>query len=122
MDLRDVSSFTNLDQFLLLFAALIHDLDHPGHSNMFEIESKSKMACLYNDQSVIENNSMAQAYELVYQVDLFSDLSADVQSTLRTRCVEMVLATDISPPSGKDRALLMQSKWDDAFQSAGNKR
>jgi hypothetical protein len=114
-DLRDVNSFTDLDHFVLLFSALIHDLDHPGHTNLMEIQSKSKLARLYNDQSVIENNSISVSYSLAYEVNLFSDLEDGLQSSLRERSIELVLATDISPPSGKDRALLINAKWNAAF-------
>ena len=114
-DLVDSSSFDEFDQFILLFSAIIHDLHHPGHTNMVEIESRSPLARLYNDQSVIENNSLAKAYELVDSIQLFDGLTKEKQFEVRIRVVEMVLATDISPPTGKDRATLMASKWNAAF-------
>ena len=114
-NLRDSSTFTDIDQFILLFSAVIHDAHHPGHTNMVEIQSNSKLARLYNDQSVIENHSLAIAFDLAQQVQLFSDINETTRTTIRSRTVEMVLATDISPPSGKDRALLMTSKWRNAF-------
>ena len=119
-DLKDLESFDDFDVFVLLFSALIHDLDHPGHSNMMEISNNSKMARLYNDQSVIENNSICIAYNLVHDINLFSDLTTEMQGMLRTRCVELVLATDISPPSGKDRAMLVEAKWNAMVQAMGN--
>jgi len=114
-ELRDSSSFDHLDQFVLLFSAVIHDLHHPGHSNMFEIQSNSELARLYNDQSVIENHSLSVGFDLVKEAELFLELSTEIQNSIRARTVEMVLATDISPPSGKDRALLMSVKWAAAF-------
>jgi hypothetical protein len=114
-DLTHSSSFEELDQFILLFSAVIHDLHHPGHTNMVEIESRSPLARLYNDQSVIENNSLSKAYELVDSIQLFEGLTKEKQFEVRSRVVEMVLATDISPPTGKDRATLMAAKWDCAF-------
>ena len=38
----------------IVFAALCHDLGHTGHSNLFEINSMSKLAIRYHDKSVLE--------------------------------------------------------------------
>ena len=36
----------------LIFSGLCHDLNHTGFSNLFEINSLSKLARMYNDKSV----------------------------------------------------------------------
>ena len=114
-DLKDASTFTKEEHFALLFSALVHDLDHPGHTNMFEIESKSKLARMYNDQSVLEMHSISLSFELADRVALFANVAESVQRSLRKRIVEIVLATDIGPPSGRDRGILVKAKWDQAF-------
>jgi hypothetical protein len=127
--LRDLATdaftaFTAGERFALLFAALVHDLDHPGHTNMFEIERASALARLYNDQSVLEMHSISLAYELADGCNLFAGLrdgsgsdgdGASARRVLRARVVEIVLATDIGPPSGSDRGALVKFKWDKAF-------
>ena len=40
----------------LMVSSLCHDLDHPGHTNAFEVNSGSDLALLYNDTSVLENH------------------------------------------------------------------
>lgn len=45
-----------------LYAALMHDVDHTGRNNMFEINSASKLAIRYNDDSVLENHHSARAF------------------------------------------------------------
>ena len=38
----------------MLVAALAMDIDHPGHTNSFHVNSRSEYAILYNDRSVLE--------------------------------------------------------------------
>jgi hypothetical protein len=49
----------------LLISAAAHDVDHPGHNNLFEIKTKSKLATLYNDQAVLENHHAATFFFLL---------------------------------------------------------
>jgi len=42
----------DLDKFTLIFSGLCHDVAHTGRTNLFEINSLSKLAIRYNDQSV----------------------------------------------------------------------
>ena len=57
--LSNVSLFhrylTRLDVFSLLVAAIGHDVGHNGLSNQYHTISRSKLALLYNDSSVLEN-------------------------------------------------------------------
>ena len=46
---------THVEKFALLVAALSHDLDHPGVNNAFLVNTKDRLATLYNDSSVLEN-------------------------------------------------------------------
>merc|ERR1712216_734150 len=45
-------------QFSFLFAALIHDVDHKGVSNMQLSLELDPLAILYNDQSIAEQRSL----------------------------------------------------------------
>ena len=38
----------DLDEFSLLFSALVHDTDHTAKTNMFEVNSSSKLANRYH--------------------------------------------------------------------------
>jgi len=38
-----------LDEVAALLAAIIHDVDHPGRTNAFLINSNDQLALLYND-------------------------------------------------------------------------
>jgi len=45
----------DMEIFTLLISGLAHDVCHDGHNNIFHINSKSEIAMLYNDISVLEN-------------------------------------------------------------------
>jgi len=61
----DVCRITTFDIAALILSAAAHDVDHPGHNNLFEIKSKSKLATLYNDQAVLENHHAATFFFLL---------------------------------------------------------
>ncbi|CAF4687045.1 unnamed protein product, partial [Rotaria sp. Silwood2] len=45
--------FTQLEITALLFAAVIHDFEHPGLNNNYLVKTKSDLALIYNDFSVL---------------------------------------------------------------------
>ena len=47
---------SNVSQAALLFAGLMHDVDHPGRNNDFLKNSLNLIAIQYNDQSVISGS------------------------------------------------------------------
>lgn len=86
------------ERFLLLTAALVHDVDHPGNDNQWEIKTNSKLAQKYNNVSVLENNSIDVTARLLDQPELniFSSLGPKAEKDARKRIVSLVLATDFS--------------------------
>ncbi|XP_065212177.1 3',5'-cyclic-AMP phosphodiesterase isoform X2 [Planococcus citri] len=92
------SVFTPLEVCAALFAATIHDVDHPGLTNQFLINSSSELALMYNDESVLENHHLAVAFKLLQNegCDIFLNLSKKQRQTLRKMVIDMVLSTDMS--------------------------
>ncbi|XP_077412877.1 3',5'-cyclic-AMP phosphodiesterase 4B-like isoform X2 [Vanacampus margaritifer] len=90
--------FTDLEVLAAIFAAAIHDVDHPGVSNQFLINTNSELALMYNDESVLENHHLAVGFKLLQQdnCDIFQNLSKKQRQTLRRMVIDMVLATDMS--------------------------
>uniref|UniRef100_A0A8B9BB19 Phosphodiesterase n=1 Tax=Anser brachyrhynchus TaxID=132585 RepID=A0A8B9BB19_9AVES len=54
--------FTDLEIMAAIFASAIHDVDHPGVSNQFLINTNSELALMYNDESVLENHHLAVGF------------------------------------------------------------
>ncbi|XP_022412910.1 cAMP-specific 3',5'-cyclic phosphodiesterase 4A isoform X2 [Delphinapterus leucas] len=90
--------FTDLEILAALFAASIHDVDHPGVSNQFLINTNSELALMYNDESVLENHHLAVGFKLLQEdnCDIFQNLSKRQRQSLRKMVIDMVLATDMS--------------------------
>ncbi|XP_030629150.1 cAMP-specific 3',5'-cyclic phosphodiesterase 4B isoform X1 [Chanos chanos] len=90
--------FTDLEILAAIFAAAIHDVDHPGVSNQFLINTNSELALMYNDESVLENHHLAVGFKLLQgeNCDIFQNLSKKQRQTLRRMVIDMVLATDMS--------------------------
>lgn len=90
--------FTDLEVLAAIFACAIHDVDHPGLSNQFLINTSSELALMYNDESVLENHHLAVAFKLLQEdgCDIFKNLTPKQRQTLRRMTIDMVLATDMS--------------------------
>ncbi|XP_041976172.1 cAMP-specific 3',5'-cyclic phosphodiesterase, isoforms N/G isoform X2 [Aricia agestis] len=90
--------FTPLEVCAALFAACVHDVDHPGLTNQFLVNSSSELALMYNDESVLENHHLAVAFKLLQNdgCDIFVNLHKKQRQTLRKMVIDMVLSTDMS--------------------------
>ncbi|XP_076842674.1 3',5'-cyclic-AMP phosphodiesterase 4D-like isoform X3 [Brachyhypopomus gauderio] len=90
--------FTDLEILAAIFASAIHDVDHPGVSNQFLINTNSELALMYNDSSVLENHHLAVGFKLLQEenCDVFRNLSKKQRQSLRKMVIDIVLATDMS--------------------------
>jgi len=106
-----------LTHFACVFAALIHDVDHPGVSNGQLIKENDPLAAKYNKKSVAEQNSLDLAWGLFMTKD-FADLrncmfhTQEDQHRFRQLLVNSLLATDIFDPELK---ALRNKRWEKAF-------
>ena len=48
----------------------MHDVDHPGNNNDYEKNSKSHLALLYNDISILENHHVSVAFRMLDKDEL----------------------------------------------------
>ena len=104
-------------QLALIFAALIHDVDHPGVSNGQLVLEEDELATLYNDQSCAEQHSLAIAFKTLtkprfarLKKTLFHD-SSEYRSFRKT-VIDLVFATDVASP---ERMQITKSKFKEAF-------
>uniref|UniRef100_A0A673KT04 Phosphodiesterase n=1 Tax=Sinocyclocheilus rhinocerous TaxID=307959 RepID=A0A673KT04_9TELE len=84
--------FTDLEILAAIFAAAIHDVDHPGVSNQFLINTNSELALMYNDESVLENHHLAVGFKLLQEdnCDIFQNLTKKQRQSLRKMVIDMV--------------------------------
>ncbi|XP_030343922.1 calcium/calmodulin-dependent 3',5'-cyclic nucleotide phosphodiesterase 1A isoform X4 [Strigops habroptila] len=89
---------TELEILAMIFAAAVHDYEHTGTTNNFHIQTRSDVAILYNDRSVLENHHVSAAYRLMQEeeMNILTNLTKDDWRELRSLVIEMVLSTDMS--------------------------
>jgi 3'5'-cyclic nucleotide phosphodiesterase len=111
-----------LTQFAVVFAALIHDVDHTGLSNTTLVEKGFAVARIFQNKSVAEQNSVVVAWDFLMQPQ-FSDLQMCIfpcesdQKRFRQLIVNAVMATDIMD---RDMLALRKKRWEKAFDSFGD--
>ncbi|KAJ8349592.1 hypothetical protein SKAU_G00247220 [Synaphobranchus kaupii] len=89
---------TEVEILAMVFAAAIHDFEHTGTTNNFHIQTRSEVAILYNDRSVLENHHVSAAYKLMQEdeMNMLVNLTKDDWRELRALVIEMVMCTDMS--------------------------
>ncbi|KAL3920658.1 MAG: hypothetical protein SGILL_003150 [Bacillariaceae sp.] len=109
-----------LTQFAVVYAALVHDVDHAGVSNDQLVKEGARIASMYNNKSVAENHSYNLAFGFLMQPD-FEDLVTCICGT-DNRDSELerfskvlqnaVLATDVFD---KDLKAERDARWANVF-------
>jgi hypothetical protein len=119
-----------IDVFALLVAALCHDLDHPGCTNSFLINTEDELALRYNDVSVLENHHASLACDLIRKDDtrINSGLTKSSQQVFRRTIIKCILDTDMThhstlcqkilkhQPASLDQKDVPESQCDDLRQ------
>ncbi|RNF15303.1 cAMP phosphodiesterase [Trypanosoma conorhini] len=92
---------TELDCFVLLVTALVHDLDHMGLNNSFYLKTESPLGIL---SSASGNTSVLEVHHCNLAVEILSDPDSDVFEGLESAdralayraMIDCVLATDMA--------------------------
>ena len=106
-----------MTEFALVFAAMIHDLDHPGLANVKLVKEKAEVAQKYGKQSPTEQNSMDLAWDIFLR-PAYQELRRHIYSTeedmlrFRQLVVTLVMATDMTD---RDKANERNKRWEKAF-------
>lgn len=87
--------FNPIEHLALLISALIHDVEHPGGFN--SLQYGKEIAFLYNDQSILENNSLTFTFKLLEkdEYNFLVNMSPKEKKQFRKIVIELVLGTDI---------------------------
>eukprot|EP00238_Polyblepharides_amylifera_P006140 CAMPEP_0196576136 /NCGR_PEP_ID=MMETSP1081-20130531/5478_1 /TAXON_ID=36882 /ORGANISM="Pyramimonas amylifera, Strain CCMP720" /LENGTH=888 /DNA_ID=CAMNT_0041894667 /DNA_START=359 /DNA_END=3025 /DNA_ORIENTATION=+ len=91
--------FGEMEVLAGVLAAVIHDVHHPGTTNNYQVQLTSSVARQFNDQHVLENQSLCLGLELLEpgkDTDFMEkSLSRSQKHTLRSNIIALVLATDM---------------------------
>jgi len=88
--------------FSILIAAVVHDVGHCGLTSSFYINSRSELALLYNDVSVLENMHAATAFRMIMgdnrkkKYDIFENFQEQEISDTRKFIIKAILSTDMT--------------------------
>ena len=86
------------DIFSIIMGALIHDLDHPGTNNDFEVKRATELARRYDNDAVLERHSISEGLKLCKESPdldwLKSFENLDDREYIEHFITESVLATD----------------------------
>ena len=89
-----------LEIFVILFAAIVHDLGHDGKNNLYHINSMSQRAIDHNDISVHESEHCARAFRIMHGGDgscnFIGDMNDQDRKKVRTLVIELILGTDMT--------------------------
>ncbi|CAO3611362.1 unnamed protein product [Cunninghamella blakesleeana] len=82
--------------FALLLSAIGHDAGHPGVNNMFLINSRTPLAVMYNDRSVLESLHSMTLFQLIKKHGLDQWWSENDYQCFRQTIISSILATDMA--------------------------
>mmetsp|Transcript_7193 Transcript_7193/g.9337 ORF Transcript_7193/g.9337 Transcript_7193/m.9337 type:complete len:382 (-) Transcript_7193:609-1754(-) len=101
--------------YSILLSALLHDLEHPGNNNDYEVKTKSEIATRYNNESVLENHSLRMGMEKVIELDLLPKLglAPDEIIYVQNEIQNTILYTDMSRHVElSNRLRELSNRWD----------
>ena len=113
---RSIAS-DSLTKFAVVYAALIHDVDHQGVTNSVLVAEKSPVAAMYENKSVAEQNSITVALEFLGRLE-FRELREAIAPNdadwrhFQDMVKSAVLTTDVFD---KDLVAARNEKWDQVF-------
>jgi 3'5'-cyclic nucleotide phosphodiesterase len=105
-------------QFAIAFAALIHDVDHPGVPNVVLMKEDTNLAKKYRNKSVAEKHSIRLSWERLMDSDYHElrECLCPTQAELkrfRNFVVNTVMATDIAD---KELNGKRKERWSQCFE------
>lgn len=89
--------FSTEELFCLLISTMCHDMDHPGYSNSYLINARTKLALRYNDKSPLENHHASMCFQTMAkpECNILANVNNEVYRGLRGMIIKLILATDM---------------------------
>jgi len=117
MHLIDAGNFVSeVSEYLLLVAAVAHDVGHLGLNNQFLMESSHELALKYNDSSPMEMMHCSKLFHIVknQECNIFCNFDKDLYKEVRKGIIAAILHTDMIKHNDmvKELGLLYQMNSD----------
>ena len=95
-DVKDKKVFDDFEIASMLIAGIIHDLGHPGTSNLYQINKGTKLALKYNDRSPLENMHCYKGFKILMknEYNILCNLNIIEFKMVRLHMIDMILNTD----------------------------
>lgn len=89
---------TSFELFALVVAAICHDANHDGFTNVYNVKAETPLGILFKNQSVMETHHCAVAISILSkeQCNLFATLEPDEYKKMWTTIIQLILATDMA--------------------------
>ena len=93
-----MTMLNDLDRFVLMTAAVCHDLDHNGFTNSFHAATLTELAVRYNDTSILEMHHCATAWGIMSSssMNFLKGLTPAESAYFRKMLIALILSTDMS--------------------------
>ena len=78
-----------------ILAAIVHDYAHPGMDNLYQIQEDTEVSRKFNQQMVLENNSLYHCLEMLRRPE--TDALQDLGVTNRAGVIDTVIKLVLSP-------------------------
>ena len=95
---NEICKFNILSKCALFLSCICHDYKHPGLNNDFLKDSKNILAIKYNDNSILENMHISEAFKLTIDYpncNIFSGMNSENYKQMRKMMISCVLCTDM---------------------------
>ena len=95
-DVKDKKVFDDFEIASMLISGIIHDLGHPGTSNLYQINKGTKLALKYNDRSPLENMHCYKGFKILMknEYNILCNLNIIEFKMVRLHMIDMILNTD----------------------------
>jgi len=93
-----LEQLTMLERLILITSCLGHDLDHPGYNNAYQVNAKTDLAIIYNDNAPLENHHSAMLFAILRlpSCNLMAGLNHLTAAIVRKGIIRCIMATDMA--------------------------